>query len=274
MWQNSLLYVYVYIYVDVRQMANMLSAPPTRNSSFLFVGGPSSVVWREARRSNPPRPVQQPQCGNNDFRCKSFQKHHVRMKLQLLQMCIFVCFSFSLSSHLHLSSHLYLSFLICLSLFMSVSLSLFSMHCMLCVVVVCVLCVLCVVCVVCWAVRVVVGLCVLWWWWLWMWLCVHFFLSGTEKRSHVYVQNTSVCTFKILPRVRSKRSRVYFENAVSPSLFCSRVSLLSYVSLFLSRYLCSSFSVSCRLSLFLFSITMTMIARPVGSLCTHGPFLP
>ena len=118
------------------------------------------------------------------------------MKLQLLQMCICVCFSFSLSSHLYLNSHLSLSVHVCLSLFMSlfsclslplfhVCFSLFSMHCMLCVVV-------CVVCVECWAVRVVVRL----------WMCVRFFLSGTKKRSCVYVQNA-----------RSKRSRVNGQNA-------------------------------------------------------------
>ena len=43
----------------------------------------------------------------------------------------------------------------------------------------------------------------------------------------------------------------------------SHVSLSSYMSLLLSRSLCSTF--------FLFSMTMTMSARPVGSLCTHGP---
>ena len=63
-----------------------------------------------------------------------------------------------------------------------------------------VLCCVCVVCVVCCV------LCVLLWWWLWMWLwwwlwmwlcvCVRFFLSCTEKRFRVYVQNASVCTFK------------------------------------------------------------------------------
>ena len=65
-------------------------------------------------------------------------------------------------------------------------------------------------------------------------------------------------------------------------------SLLSFSSFVLFRRslssLCSSlfsacfsfFSVSSQLSVFLFSMrmTMTMIARPVGSLCTHGSDLP
>ena len=46
--------------------------------------------------------------------------------------------------------------------------------------------------------------------------------------------------------------------------------LVSIVSLFLSLLISLSFSF---LSTTL-SITMTMIARPVGSLCTHGPVLP
>ena len=204
-------------------------------------------------------------------------------------MCIFC-----LSSHLYLSSntslsliscvslsfHVWLSLFSCLSLSLHVSLSsclspftsLFSVH--LCVVCCCacgvwcvccvLLCVWCVWCVVCCVLCVVCVsvLCV-----------VRFFLSGTEQRSRVYVQ---------------KRSCVYFQNArvtvgtgvlnvhTGESLFFSpRVSLLSYVSLFHSRSLCSSLSVSCRLSLSLsILITKTMIARPVGSLCTHGPILP
>ena len=174
-----------------------------------------------------------------------------------MHLCLFLFLSFfsssSLSFHVCLSlfSCLYLSFHVCLSLFSCLSLSLLN-ELMLCVV-----CVVCVVCIVCWAVRVVVGLCVLLWWWLWMWLCVCvFFLSGTEKRSRVCVQT--------LPCVLSKRLRHNghgrFERThgrISPSLI---VSLYSRVSLSLpfsclsplSRSLCSSFSVSCRLSLSLF----------------------
>ena len=60
--------------------------------------------------------------------------------------------------------------------------------------------------------------------------------------------------------------------SLSLSLFISLFSSLSLLCLFssLSFLLClCHFS-----SLFLFSIAITMIARPVGSLCTHGPDSP
>ena len=87
---------------------------------------------------------------------------------------------------------------------------------------------------------------------------------------------------KRLPCVRSKRSRVYLQNARVTkdtgvlnvhtrtfstytrerlSLFSSRVSLLSCLPLSSSRV-----SSLCFSSL---SVTMTMITRPVGSLCSH-----
>ena len=47
--------------------------------------------------------------------------------------------------------------------------------------------------------------------------------------------------------------------------------LVSYVPLFsLVIFLSFFFSVSCRFSLLLFSMTMTLIPRSIGSLCTHG----
>ena len=91
-------------------------------------------------------------------------------------------FPFSLSSHLYLSLFMSvpLSFHVCLSLFLlCLSLSLLNAL-LLCVVVCC--CGLAVRAVVVVAVDVAV--------------CVRFFLSGTEKRSRVYVQNAPVCTFK------------------------------------------------------------------------------
>ena len=89
---------------------------------------------------------------------------------------------------------------------------------------------------------------------------------------------------KVLPCVRSKRSRVHFQDArvtkdtgVSnvhtrafstytrerESLLLSRLSPLVSPSLFFSYLSFSSLSV-----------TITMIARPVGSLCTHSSDLP
>ena len=117
-------------------------------------------------------------------------------------------------------------------------------------------------------------------------LCVvRFFLSGTEKRSRVYVQNAPVCTFKTpashWTRAFSKYTRKRFErshgsvlNVHTGESLSPRVSLLSYVSFFLSRSLSARLSLSLVGSLCLFSITMTMIASPVGSLCTHGPSCP
>ena len=91
---------------------------------------------------------------------------------------------------------------------------------------------------------------------------------------------------KTLPCVRSKRSRVYFQNARVTkdtgvlnvhtrafstctrerlSLLFSRLSPLVSPSLFFS---CVSLSFSS------LSLTMTMITRPVGSLCTHSSDLP
>ena len=110
-------------------------------------------------------------------------------------------------------------------------------------------------------------------------LCVS--SSCTEKRFRVYVQNAPVCTFKTpVPhgtRVRFERSHGSVFKVAAPSLpLSSCVSLL--VSLSLSPLIVShSFSIP-------LSITMTVIARPVGSLCTflpegqgawamHGPFL-
>ena len=59
------------------------------------------------------------------------------------------------------------------------------------------------------------------------------------------------------------------------SLPSSSVPSFSSFVLFLFSLLVSLFfSVSSQLSVFLFSMTMTMIARPVGSLCTHGSDLP
>ena len=81
------------------------------------------------------------------------------------------CRSLSLSSHvrLSLSLHVSLSFFIWLSLHMS-------------------LCGACVVCgVLC---------CCVWWCVVCVACVVRFFLSCTEKRSRVYVQNAPVCTFK------------------------------------------------------------------------------
>ena len=56
------------------------------------------------------------------------------------------------------------------------------------------------------------------------------------------------------------------------------VSLLIYISLHMSVCLLIrlsfSLALSGRLSFFLFSMTMTMSTRPVGSLCTHGPDSP
>ena len=90
----------------------------------------------------------------------------------------------------------------------------------------------------------------------------------------VVCRNASVCTFKTLPCVHSRHPVSHVINTRrSLSLVClsSRVSLsLLFSSLsshtFLSRYLCSSFSVSCQLSPILFSITITTMDRPVGFL--------
>ena len=65
----------------------------------------------------------------------------------------------------------------------------------------------------------------------------------------------------------------------SSSFFtCLSVSLVIYISLHMSLSLlirlAFSLALSARLSFFLFSITMTMLAGPVGSLCTQGSDLP
>ena len=130
------------------------------------------------------------------------------------------------------------------------------------------------------SVSVVVGVCVL--------LCV---VLGCACCCGVCV-SSCLALKKKLPCVRSKRSRVYFQNERferthgSVSLFSpSCLSLLIRLSFSLSLSLLVSLCLlSARLSFFLslsfsalsitLSITMTLIARPVGSLCTHGSILP
>ena len=110
---------------------------------------------------------------------------------------------------------------------------------------------------------------------------------------------SSCLALKTLPCVRSKRSHVYFQNARVTkdtgvlnvhtrafstytrerlSLFFSRLSPLVSPSLFfwcLSPLVSSSLFFSClSLSFSSLQVTMTMITRPVGSLCTHSSDLP
>ena len=165
-----------------------------------------------------------------------------------------------------------------LSLFMSVSLSHLNALYVVCCCVSCVSCVF-----VCWAVRVVVVVAVH----VAVCVCACFFLSGTEKCSRVYVQNAPVCTFKTLPCVRSKRCRVYFQNArvtlghrlferthgivlnlLTKSLSCSSRVSLSLLFSCLCPLIRLSFSLSLCLLVFfcllsalslLCSMTMTMM---------------
>ena len=139
------------------------------------------------------------------FSCRSLSlSFHVCLSLSFhvcLALSLFMSVSLflhhplspSLSFHLclaHMCHHLCLSLFIWLSLHMSRSLlfhlSPLSSQCILYCLLLCVL-----------------------WWWLWMWLCVcvRFFLSCTEKRSRVYVQNAPVCTFKNAPVCTFKNAR-------------------------------------------------------------------
>ena len=143
---------------------------------------------------------------------------------------------------------------------------------MCCVVCFCVLCV-CVCCVLCAAaaavvVVVAVGLRLLLWSWMWLCVCV-LFLLALKKRSRVYFQNISVCTFKTPVSYVTRAFRNYtrehgerFQNthgSVSSSLSLSPVHLSCHVCL---CFFCLSL-VSC-------SMTMTVSTRPVGSPSTHG----
>ena len=123
-----------------------------------------------------------------------------------------------------------------------------------------------------------------------VWVCVSSCLA---------LKNAPVCTFKTLLCVLSKRpchmGRGRFEcthekflnvhTGASRRLSLPRppsllVSLSSCVSLFSHVSLSSHTSLSLLISLSFFSLsitlstTMTLIARPLGSLCTHGPTLP
>ena len=99
---------------------------------------------------------------------------------------------------------------------------------------------------------------------------MRFFLSCTE--------NAPVCTFKTFPCVPSKRlchkghgrlERTHenvFNLHTGASLSSLLASLLSRVSLSLLLVSLSFFSS--------LSVTMTILTRPVGSLCTHSSDLP
>ena len=141
--------------------------------------------------------------------------------------------------------------------------------------VLCVLCVLCVVCVVCVVCCVLFVVCCV----VWCVVCVvcavcvvRFFLSCIEERSCVYVQQRPCHVGQ--GRFERTHGSVLKVASLALHLFLSsRASLSSCVSLlflFLSLFISPSFS---SLSITL-SITKTMIARPVSSLCTHGPDLP
>ena len=116
---------------------------------------------------------------------------------------------------------------------------------------------------------------------------------GKRETPHAQVQHASVCTFKSSPCVSAKRPHVEhmrafcqytrrpFEcthggvlNLSTGGLSHSPLLLLSFLSLFLRSFSLSLLSATlCSLLSALFSslsVTMKMITRPVGSLCTHG----
>ena len=175
-----------------------------------------------------------------------------------------------------------------------------------CDVCVCVVLAMC-ACSVVYVLRVCVGcafrVLVLWcavlcryvWCWCWCWcaMCGVWCLWCVVS-VRVLIQNASVCRFKTSPCVPPKRPchiqhgrfggthggvlNLHTHTHKTPTTerqtdtdrrlsfylhLSSNVCLSSHTSLFLSRSQCSSF--------FLFSMTMTMSTRPVGSLCTHGP---
>ena len=105
-------------------------------------------------------------------------------------------------------------------------------------------------------------------------LCVvRFFVSCNEKRSRVYVQNAPVShgTRERFERTHGRVLKFASSLTISASLLVSISSLMC-----LSPLTRLSFSLSLSISLSSSSLsvtlskTMTMIARPVSTLCTHG----
>ena len=117
--------------------------------------------------------------------------------------------------------------------------------------------------------------------------------------ARLVTRKTPVCRFKTPPCVRSKRLRVYWHNArmLNTSarfasthgsvlnlhmgggrggglLSLSRPFSLSLLSFLLSLFRRSLPLFSFSFSSFSLSVTMTVITRPVGSLCTRNSDLP
>ena len=157
----------------------------------------------------------------------------------------------------------------------------------------CVWCVWCVynVCVMC-------VMCVLWWWCVRAVWCVRVCVFGgvwcvvcCTVRCGVCADSVcrmcvvcfgvcGVCAWCVVcvARLGTRKNLSPFFLFLRSLPSFSFSSLSARISFFLSLSLLVSLfvSVSSQLSVFLFSMTMamTMIARPVGSLCTHGSDLP
>ena len=109
---------------------------------------------------------------------------------------------------------------------------------------------------------------------------------GVCVSSCLALKNAPVCTFKKLPNARVlcdtgvlKVHTGAFRRSLpdSPSLpLFSCLFLFSHVSIssHTSPFFCLFSSLFLSFLSVPLSITMTMIARPVSSLCTHGPDLP
>ena len=148
------------------------------------------------------------------------------------------------------------------------------MGCAFCVLVLWCLWCLCVVCVVC-CVRwcVCVWLCVLWLGCvvcLGCAVCVSVCLCACHT-GHGRFERTHGSVLKVQTGAFSKHTR---KRVIRLSLLScvSYVSLFSYASLSLSAHV--FFFLCFSLLSKTLSIAMTMVARPVGSLCTHGSILP